>query len=95
MRVGLNLVEVRSGIIERHAIRRGAFPSVRDLTDKIRAFMTSWNRRKHPFIWTQTQTTLRNRGGVPVDQRWCPSGDVQHFGEPVTHIENSARGGVR
>jgi transposase len=50
----LNLVEVWFGIIERQAIRRGVFPSVRDLTGKIRAFITGWNRRKHPFIWTKT-----------------------------------------
>src|SRR3954447_11079564 len=50
----LNLVEVWFGIIERQAIRRGVFPSVRDLTVKIRAFITGWNRRKHPFIGTKT-----------------------------------------
>ena len=50
----LNLVEVWFGIIERQAIRRGVFLSVRDLTGKIRAFITGWNRRKHPFIWTKT-----------------------------------------
>jgi transposase len=50
----LNLVEVWFGIIERQAIRRGVFPSVRDLTLKIRAFINGWNRRKHPFIWTKT-----------------------------------------
>ena len=50
----LNLVEVWFGIIERQAIRRGAFPSVRDLTGKIRAFISGWNKRKHPFIWTKT-----------------------------------------
>jgi transposase len=49
----LNLVEVWFGIIERQAIRRGAFPSVRDLIAKIRAFIIGWNRRKHPFIWTK------------------------------------------
>ena len=42
------------GIIERQAIRRGVFPSVRDLTIKIRSFIEGWNRRKHPFIWTKT-----------------------------------------
>jgi transposase len=50
----LNLVEVWFGIIERQAIRRGVFPSVRDLTIKIRTFIDGWNRRKHPFIWTKT-----------------------------------------
>ena len=49
----LNLVEVWFGIIERQAIRRGSFPSVRDLMIKIRAFITGWNQRKHPFIWTK------------------------------------------
>ncbi|MFZ1410323.1 MAG: IS630 family transposase [Micropruina sp.] len=49
----LNLVEVWFGIIERQAIRRGAFPSVADLMTKIRAFINGWNHRKHPFIWTK------------------------------------------
>ena len=49
----LNLVEVWFGIIERQAIRRGSFTSVRDLMIKIRAFITGWNQRKHPFIWTK------------------------------------------
>jgi transposase len=50
----LNLVEVWFGIIKRQAIRRGVFPSVRDLTTKTRAFINGWNQRKHPFIWTKT-----------------------------------------
>ncbi len=50
----LNLVEVWFGIIERQAIHRGSFRSVRDLNTKIRAFITGWNDRCHPFIWTKT-----------------------------------------
>ena len=49
----LNMVEVWFGIIERQAIHRGSFPSVRELMIKIREFITGWNRRKHPFIWTK------------------------------------------
>jgi transposase len=49
----LNLVEVWFGIIERQAIRRGSFRSVRDLMIKIRTFITGWNHRRHPFIWTK------------------------------------------
>ena len=49
----LNLVEVWFSIIERQAIRRGSFTSVRDLMIKIRTFIDGWNRRKHPFIWTK------------------------------------------
>ena len=44
----LNLVEVWFGIIERQAIHRGAFPSVRDLMIKIRAFINGWNNRCQP-----------------------------------------------
>lgn len=50
----LNLVEVWFGIIDRQAIRRGIFTSVKDLNAKIRAFITGWNNRKHPFVWTKT-----------------------------------------
>jgi transposase len=50
----LNLVEVWFGIIERQAIHRGTFTSVRDLNAKIRAFVNGWNDRAHPFVWTKT-----------------------------------------
>jgi transposase len=50
----MNLVEVWFGIIERQAIHRGTFGSVRDLNAKIRAFIAGWNDRRHPFVWTKT-----------------------------------------
>src|SRR3954453_19363261 len=50
----LNLVEVWFGIIERQAIHRGSFGSVRELNAKIRAFVNGWNDRCHPFVWTKT-----------------------------------------
>ena len=50
----LNLVEVWFGIIERQAIHRGSFGSVKDLNAKIRAFIEGWNDRCHPFVWTKT-----------------------------------------
>ena len=49
----LNLVEVWFGIIERQAIHRGSFTSVKDLNAKIRAFVDGWNDRCHPFVWTK------------------------------------------
>ena len=49
----LNLVEVWFSIIEKQAIHRGSFPSVRDLMIKIRGFINGWNNRCHPFIWTK------------------------------------------
>ncbi len=50
----LNLVEVWFGIIERQAIRRGTFGSVKELNAKIRAFIDGWNERCNPFVWTKT-----------------------------------------
>jgi transposase len=50
----LNLVEVWFGIIERQAIRRGTFRSVKDLNAKIRTFIDNWNGdRAYPFVWTK------------------------------------------
>ena len=57
----LNLVEVWFGIIERQAIRRGTFTSVRDLTGKIRTFINGWNRRKQAFMWTKTPDQILDR----------------------------------
>ncbi len=50
----LNLVEAWFAIIERQAIHRATFGSVRDLNAKIRTFVDGWNHRCHPFIWTKT-----------------------------------------
>ena len=49
----MNLVEVWFGIIQRQAIHRGTFGSVKDLTGAIRAFIDGWNDREHPFVWTK------------------------------------------
>ena len=50
----MNLVEVWFGIVERQAILRGIFTSVKDLNAKIRTFIDGWNHRSHPFVWTKT-----------------------------------------
>ena len=57
----LNLVEVWFSIIEKQAIHRGTFTSIRDLVTKIRAFITGWNHRKHPFIWTKTPAEVLDK----------------------------------
>jgi transposase len=54
----LNLVEVWFGIIERQAIHRGTFGNVRELTTAIRTFITGWNKRSHPFVWTKTSDEI-------------------------------------
>jgi transposase len=50
----MNLVEVWFSIIERQAIHRGTFGSVKELNAKIRAFIDGWNQRCEPFTWTKT-----------------------------------------
>jgi transposase len=50
----MNLVEIFFGIIDRQAIRRGTFGSVKELNAKTRAFITGWNNRCHPFVWVKT-----------------------------------------
>ncbi len=56
-----NLVEVWFGIIERQALRRGSFSSVRELNAKIRTFIDGWNDRCHPFVWTKTAEEILAR----------------------------------
>jgi transposase len=50
----MNLVEVWFSLIERQAIHRGTFGSVKELNAKIRAYIDGWNDRCHPFVWTKT-----------------------------------------
>ena len=63
----MNLVEVWFGIVERQAIRRGVFTSVRDLNTKIRAFIDNWNDdRAHPFVWTKTADQILTKANRPT-----------------------------
>ena len=62
----MNLVEVWFGIVERQAIRRGVFKSVRDLNTKIRAFIDGWNDRSHPFVWTKTPDDILKKANRPT-----------------------------
>jgi len=62
----MNLVEVFFGIVERQAIRRGVFKSVKDLNTKIRAFIDGWNDRSHPFVWTKTAEQVLAKANRPT-----------------------------
>lgn len=62
----MNLVEVWFGIVERQAIRRGVFKSVRDLNAKIRTFIDGWNDRSHPFVWTKTADQILATANRPT-----------------------------
>ena len=48
------LVEVFFGIIQRQAIKRGTFTSVKDLVAAITRVLDGWNERCEPFTWTKT-----------------------------------------
>jgi hypothetical protein len=52
------MVEIFFGIITRQAIRRGTFPSGRDLTAAIGAFIDAYNDRCQPFTWTKDADEL-------------------------------------
>jgi hypothetical protein len=50
----LNQVETWFSILSRRDIRRGAFPSVRALTQAIQRFIDAWNEGCKPFVWVKT-----------------------------------------
>ncbi len=54
----LNQVERWFGLITQRAIRRGSFTSVKDLVQKIDAFVQHYNRCRHPFVWTATADSI-------------------------------------
>ena len=61
----MNLVEVWFGIIEKQAIHRATFASVKDLTTKIRVFINGWNDRCQPFVWTKTPEQILDKANRP------------------------------
>jgi transposase len=54
----LNQVERWFGLITQRAIRRGSFTSVRDLVQRIDAFVQRYNRFSRPFVWTATADSI-------------------------------------
>jgi putative transposase len=54
----LNQVERWFGLITQRAIRRGSFTSVKELVGKIEEFVTHYNRKARPFMWTATAESI-------------------------------------
>lgn len=54
----LNQVERWFALITQQAIRRGSFRSVKDLIEKIDAFVRNYNRSHRPFAWTATADSI-------------------------------------
>ena len=62
----MNLVEVWFGLVERQAVRRGVFKSVKDLNGKLRTYVEGWNDRSHPFVWTKTADAILKKANRPT-----------------------------
>jgi hypothetical protein len=73
-----NLVEVWFGIVERQPIRRGVFKPFTELNAKIRGFITGWNDRSHPFVWTKTAEQVRTN----ANQKKTSRRTARHCGSP-------------
>jgi hypothetical protein len=54
----LNPVEVFFSMVERQALGRGDFASVGDLVAAIGRFISAWNQRCQPFVWTKDADTI-------------------------------------
>ena len=54
----LNQVERWFALITQQAIRRGSFRNVRELVQKIDAYVAHYNAHKRPFVWTATADSI-------------------------------------
>src|SRR5437867_10015677 len=54
----LNLVERWFGELTAKRVRRGSFSSVQELQNAIAEFLTNWNEKPKPFIWTATVESI-------------------------------------
>src|SRR5271155_5511854 len=54
----LNQVERWFALITQQAIRRGSFRNVRELVQKIDAYVAHYNAHKRPFVWTATANSI-------------------------------------
>jgi len=65
----LNQIETVFGIIMRKVVRRGNFPSVADLEEKLQRFLAYYNQTmSHPFEWMHTDKPLHKPRCIP----YCP-----------------------
>jgi hypothetical protein len=51
-------VEIWFKITTQRAIRRGTFPSVKDLIEKIKRFVDHYDKHSQPFMWTATAHSI-------------------------------------
>jgi hypothetical protein len=54
----MTLVDVWFGALDRQAIKRGVYTSVKSLNTRIREFINGWNEPKHPPMRTTTRESI-------------------------------------
>jgi len=54
----LNQVERWFGLITQQAIRRGSLCNVKELVQKIDAYVAHYNPHRRPFVWTATADSI-------------------------------------
>jgi transposase len=54
----MNMVESWFSILTRQHVRRGSYDSVTELIAAIEHYVTNWNERACPFIWTKTANDI-------------------------------------
>lgn len=74
----MNLIELWFGIVERQAVRRGVFTSVKDLNSKIRACINGWNLRCHPFLRTKSADEVLAKANRLENLKCGPLDRCQH-----------------
>lgn len=53
-------------LLLRQALHRAETACVAELNQLIRAFVTGWNDRCHPFVWTKTSTEILKKANRPM-----------------------------
>jgi transposase len=64
----LYLIDVWFGIVERQALHRADVASEAELNN-IRAFVTGWNDRSYPYVWTKTSAAILNKVNRPITSK--------------------------
>jgi putative transposase len=52
------MIEAWFGILARKSVRRGSFPTVRQLVDNIHTYINHWNENPSPFGWTKQSADI-------------------------------------
>jgi putative transposase len=62
----MNQVEIWFSILQRKQIKRGVFTSVKDLIEKIEAFIEHYNQDSNPFKWVKTPQEIIPKAKKPA-----------------------------